>query len=88
MKLFRCDCGCEGITVEKDVDVHNYKTDKEFKTITYSISLWQYGLDHHSDLISKLRHIWYIIKTGHPYADSVIMNEKKFKKFVKYLQSI
>jgi len=64
--LYLCDCGCGAVAVEP-LDMGD---DDKF----ICISLWQHGVDgHRSSLRDRLIYVWHIIRHGHPYTDTVLL---------------
>ena len=63
-ELFLCLCGTHGIAVNRvDWDDDGVHVDVE-------LAVWVYG--RHGQCTCwqcKLRHIWYIVRYGHPYPD-------------------
>lgn len=59
-RLFLCTCGGEGITFQVDED-------------GLMLAMWRVGgVD--TGWRNRLRHIWQIIKRGHPYTDDMILD--------------
>jgi hypothetical protein len=80
-KFFVCDCGAEAIGLST--------WDTDDKTTEVCLSFWSFGNDSgHYSWKDKMRHIWQIIKKGHPYTDSVILNAEKTKELGNLLLSI
>jgi len=67
-KIFiECDCYSEGLAINEDVS-DGY----------IEISYWKYGIDSGKLTIwSRLRHIWNIIKYGHPNTDMILLDSDK-----------
>ena len=50
------------------------------------LTMFQYGYNSKSySWKTKLRHIWTIIKYGHPYTDEIILSKEELKKTVDFL---
>lgn len=79
-KFFQCDCGQEAI----GMDVLEW--DKGEMTI--GLSFWSSGHSIHYPWMYQLKHIWHIIRKGHPYADEVILTGDKAKEFGQLLLNI
>jgi hypothetical protein len=64
-----CDCRCSVINIEHDDDPEVNQT---------FMSIYSYGWEKHNSIFSglkwKFRYIWRILKDGHPYNDSVIID--------------
>lgn len=71
--FIRCDCGAEGLYVEKDED--------EFLISLFYCSSYKISIKH------KLKWIWQIIK-GKPYSDCVILNEDRMNDFLKNIGTL
>ena len=69
----KCDCGSEIINLAKDPDLN------EFYLSIYRYKYLKPGLKH------RLHHCWHILKTGSPYEDEIIINEKTAKEIIKFL---
>jgi hypothetical protein len=77
-KMYVCSCGCGAVAVDK------WDDDDEWNDTEITLSLWQAGKSEYS-LRWKLRHIWHIIRYGHPYADEVHLTLKQAQKMGKLL---
>ncbi len=81
-KHYQCACGGEVIQIIKDYEM----VDKGKEVSQIFFSMYEYGTkDTKTSLKSKLCHIWRIITTGNPYADSVILHIKVARKLGKDL---
>lgn len=77
-KFFVCDCHTEGVLVHKFAD-----EDEIY------FSIYTEGTDgKYSDWKSKLRAIWKILKTGHPYEDQFIFSRSKADEFANYIKQL
>ena len=81
-QFFNCDCATEGLVVEDIVDVlgsdnHYYHS--------ISIGIWILGKIGHGPLYWKdrLRWCWHILKSGNPWADTVILVPSEAERFAK-----
>lgn len=72
--LFACSCSSEGLSLDVDED-------------GASISLWRLGATNESWKY-RLRHIWYIIKRGHPFTDDVILDWPTAEKFARHILAV
>lgn len=76
MKFFRCICGAEGISVERDTDSGG---------VEYWISLWRYGSGTPLSWRDRLRYCWQILWHGKPYADAVCLTEGDASELAQYM---
>ena len=42
---------------------------------------------YHNPIIRRLRHIWQIVRHGHPYGDDVVIEVKDAKKLANFIKS-
>ena len=70
--VFPCSCGGEGLVV-------NVWREEDWPD-EVCISIWRLG-HRHPWWKYQLRHIWYIIKHGHPYLDDIVMTTKVARDF-------
>lgn len=76
-KTLPCACYSEKLHLEWD---------EEFKQL--NISIWEpYGTERFS-FLQRLRHCWKILKTGIPYGDQIIMEEKHIADLVDFLINV
>ena len=75
VRLFVCDCGCGGLSIERDSD---------FPEIF--ISTWRYGTSIKVSFIDRLRYCWDILRYGRPHTDEVIFNIETAKAFLSELE--
>jgi hypothetical protein len=75
-KIFlQCECSSEALEVMYE------KEDAQFY-----VSLWRLGnYGHKMDLKERFRWCWEILKTGMPWADSVILNPNDIKQLADFL---
>jgi len=59
------------------------EVDKELAQIYLSM----YRLTRKSSFLNKLKMIWYIIRKGHPYIDSIILDSNTVKDLAMTLMS-
>ena len=66
-RFFTCECHGEGIIVSL------WDDDPE---VIVSLSLWRYGAGDYgiTRWRNRLRHIWYILRRGHPYTDDILLS--------------
>ena len=82
--FFKCACHAEGIHIERDIDLVNRDTDV-FDVQVY-FSKWHMGTaNNRATLKEKLRHCWQILKTGHNFADDVILDVAKSRELANYI---
>lgn len=64
--MYLCDCGCGAVAVST-LDLGD---DDKF----ICLSLWQHGISgHRASWRDRLAYIWHILKIGHPYTDTVLL---------------
>lgn len=68
-----CKCGTHGFLVEA------WPEDG-----VVSLAMWQYGTGT-TTLWSRLRAIWHIIWTGHPYADQLTLDKEGVADLIRHL---
>jgi len=71
MNEFTCECMEHSLVVNRCDDVMEF-------------AVWYYGHTHYS-IHDRLRHIWRIIVSGHPFADSVLLNKEGTTQLRDYL---
>ena len=76
-KYFECSCGCELITMSKDM---------EFGEVY--MSMYSLGTGGRRSLKAILYHIKRILSVGEPYADSIVFDEKEFLRFRDFVNDI
>jgi hypothetical protein len=71
-----CDCYCHALAayVAPEGDV-------------IEVAFWQQGHPDPPSVKDRLRHIWQIIRHGHPYTDSVILDRDNIMNLVAYLEA-
>ena len=70
LQFFVCDCTEHAIAVESEKDEP-----------TINIAIWHCGVEEEkASWRERLRHIWRIIRHGHPYADCVVLKEDEIRK--------
>ncbi len=80
IEYIECDCHHELIQLEYD---------KEDDTLY--LSFYSYGKYDNTKgifFMDKLKHIWQIIKKGHPYSDSICLNKIERNKLKSYLKKL
>lgn len=72
-EFIECACGSEGLNLEKDEDG------------LLNIAIFTSGYNGKSNWIYKLKHIWFIIKNGHPYKDFIVLDKKGIQRLKDFL---
>jgi len=81
-KFIECECGAEGVLVTHWT--HD-TMDREVYLTMYSSGTYR---DDSLSFSERIRHAWNIMKTGHPFTDSLILTEKTAKELGQYLANI
>lgn len=76
-KIFFCNCGGEGLIV--------YGLQWEDNPVEIEIAFWKRGQDIPYTLKEKWNAVKYILKTGHPFSDMVIMNVETAKRLANVI---
>lgn len=76
-KYFECSCGCEIITLSKDMEYGEVY-----------MSMFSYGKGGKRSIKNILHHIKRIISYGEPYADSIVFDHKEFLRFRDFVNEI
>lgn len=71
-QFFLCNCGADAIGLE----VWDLEDDQR----GVCLSFWSWGHDRLYGWEYRLRHIWHIIRHGHPFTDSVILSMEQAKE--------
>jgi hypothetical protein len=70
-----CSCSCHALCIESDPDWG------------LDIAFWKSGHDYTYSWRQRLRHIWRVIRVGHPYADSITLDSpEKVQELIDALQ--
>ena len=77
--FIQCDCGVEGLLLSEEEE-----QEEDFRINDLYLSFWSYG-HHFTSFKYRLGLIWKILKTGTPYCDSIIFNEKKQDELIEIL---
>ena len=82
IKFIQCECGGEGVLVT------HWEGDTTYKEVYFT--MFSSGTYNDSTLSfrERIRHAWNIIKTGHPFTDSLILTESAVKELGQYLINI
>ncbi len=76
-KYFECSCGCELITMSKDMECGDVY-----------MSMYSLGKGGKRSLKTILHHIKRILRVGEPYSDSIIFDEKEFLRFRDFVNDL
>jgi hypothetical protein len=77
--LFLCECCDAALAVEK------WEPD-EVKWLI-GIGFWRWG--HGGEgLLDRLRHVWYVVRCGHPYTDEVLLSPEKARALAAHLLAL
>ena len=76
-KYFECECGCELISMSKDMQFGNVY-----------MSMYSLGKGSKRSIRNILSHIKRIIKRGEPYTDSIVFSESEFLKFRDFVNEL
>ena len=75
-EFITCECSTHALQVEYVKEDQNY-----------NLCIWQYG--HYGSVPmswkERLRWCWRVLKTGNPWADSIILSKEKRDKLVQLL---
>lgn len=70
-----CDCYEHALCIER------------FDDDALSLSFWRYG-HWEGGLRERVRHIWYILKHGHPYTDDLVLKDRDARRLARYLLEV
>lgn len=80
-----CQCGQDAIAFERT----DWYEKGKFLDANYEIALWRMGTGYYSySLKDRLRHIWYIIKYGHPWIDFVVLDKEQMLEVAATAQKL
>ena len=79
LRLFQCACGDAALSVHHDLE------DKEDWPYI-CVSFWRWG--HRGSACDRLRHVWYIIRFGHPYEDEVLLTPEAALDLAAHLRRL
>ena len=74
-----CSCSTHALHIEHD------PLDGEVARMWY-FSYWLRGYGEGNPWRYKLKNMWQILKTGHPYGDEVILERQEMKELLEYIQ--
>ena len=75
----KCDCSYHMLQVER------YYEDKNDKGFNFAI--WEHGRGNILSFREKIRWCWNILKTGNPWADSIMVSDETTVEICKFIQS-
>ena len=75
-KYIDCVCGCSVVRMECD----EWNTPVKY----FYVSVFRHG---NYTLTSRLRMMWKILRTGHPYGDDVVLEAKDAKSLANFIKS-
>ena len=71
IKLYQCDCGAKGLTLDVDYEVIGCVKRKYIH-----LAIWLHGWSGNvMCLTERIRWCWHILTTGKPWADSICLDE-------------
>ncbi len=66
--VIMCDCGAHSLVL-------THGRDGDFRWTT--LAFWEMGHGDGHGLVDRIRHIWRIIRHGHPYGDMVCLDDRE-----------
>ena len=78
LRLFLCECCDAALAVER------WEPD-EIKGLI-GISFWRWG--HGGNAYDRLRHVWYVVRCGHPYTDEVLLTPEMARALAAHLLAL
>ena len=72
-----CDCYHHALVVSGEL--------VEFNAV--AMSFWRWG-NWEGGWRNRLRHIWHILKYGHPYADEIVLKHYDARQLARYLLAL
>ena len=82
-KFFHCDCNCCGVLAE--IETENVPPLPFTTTTTFYMSLYQRVGNTKLSWRHRLSFLWYVLRTGEPYADMIIMDKEKALEFAYWI---
>ena len=76
-EYFECECSCAIIAISK------WRGDPEI-----CLSMYHIGEGHRPLWRYRLRHIWYIVRHGHPYSDTIVLSGEEAGRLSELLAKI
>jgi hypothetical protein len=84
-----CRCAQDAIAFERTDWYEHYNDTGKFIDSDYQVSLWRMGSGYYAySLKDRIRHIWYIIKHGHPWVDFVVLDEKQMLEIASIVKKL
>jgi len=83
----KCDCGCQQMEVERFDYSYPTKTGTIVKDEGFNFTIWCRGRDGKRiyGWREKFRWCWNILKTGKPWADDIIVTNKRARGIAKFI---
>ena len=80
----KCQCGSEAFEIRR----YDYRDgDLESEDYGFYLSFWKYGRGKHSlGWRERLRWCWRILRSGDPWADSIIASDEDTMKISEYIR--
>jgi hypothetical protein len=82
-KFFHCDCYCSGILAE--VETETVPSLPFATTTSFSMSLYQRVGNTKLSWRRRLGFLWWVLRTGEPWADCIIMDKDKALEFAEWI---
>ena len=73
--MLKCACSTHAIEITRDKEENEWW-----------IAIWEYGRSGGLYWCERFRWIWRILTTGHPFADSVILDKESKDKLAEFLK--
>ena len=70
-----CDCYHHALVISR------------FDDDATALSFWRYG-NWEGGWRERVRHIWHILKHGHPYADEIVLKDRDARRLARYLLDV
>ena len=86
-----CDCHSELLQLSFEVDDDCDYTDDDCPVDLRCLNISYYLIGHYHrkyPWITRLRHIWFILKNGHPWEDTIILRKPERIKLTNYLNNL
>ena len=64
---------------------HELHFEKDFEDEMWYVSFWQRGYVSETSWRYRIKCIWYILKTGRPYGDEVVLEKKDLIELKEYI---
>ena len=81
--FYECSCGTEGLALSYE---YEEKHDKEGAFPCIDVAFFNQGYKGRTmDLIERIKYCWQVLRTGEPYKDMIILEQKTAKKIAEVL---